>query len=276
MHAVLGAWADDPCPPTQGQGIHEPEIQSGKCDGQGSIGPRKAENELVGKIPATVSALRSHALLRDASPLQQYNGCSPDNNEPRVGALAIFADAQPSPDSCSKEKQLPYNLLVLPRCRCRGAAGTQVGGLERRLAKDQIQQRGVVGLDEEEEYFLKRNVKQRGADDDMARVTPYIGADEIGVPWYCRGDSDLPLLLFKGPRGRGVSTYSHQEDDLEGIEFGEKWPVQQSKQHGRRYGVFDMAGRGRSVCGSSRMVKYDLHVHNCIVKAHSDGGGGLI
>jgi hypothetical protein len=47
-----------------------------------------------------------------------------------------------------------------------------------------------------------------------------------------------------------VSTYSHQEEDLEGIELGEERPVQQGKQYGRRYGVFDMASRGGSVCGT--------------------------
>ena len=73
-----------------------------------------------------------------------------------------------------------------------------------------------------------------------------------------------------------MSTYGHQEEDLEGIELGEERPVQQGKQHGGWNGVFDMAGRGGSVCGSSGMGKCSIHVHNCIVKAHSDDGGGLI
>lgn len=146
------------------------------------------------------------------------------------------------------------------------------------LAEDQIQQRGVVCLDEEKEDFLEGNVKQRGANNDMVRVAPYVGADQIRVPWYCCSDGDLgsPLLEQKQSNERGVSTYGHQEEDLEGIELGKERPVQQGKQYGGRYGVFDMASRGRSVCGSSRTGKCCIHVHNCIVKAHSDDGGGLI
>jgi hypothetical protein len=99
--------------------------------------------------------------------------------------------AQPSPDGRSNEKQLSSELLVLPRRRCGGAPGAQVCGLKRGLAEDQIQQRGVVRLDEEEEDFLERNVKQRGANNDMVRVTPYIGTDQIGIPRYCCSDGDL-------------------------------------------------------------------------------------
>jgi hypothetical protein len=50
-----------------------------------------------------------------------------------------------------------------------------VGG----LAEQQIQQRGVVGLDYEKEDLLKRDVEKRRADDDMAWITPYPGANEI-------------------------------------------------------------------------------------------------
>jgi len=99
--------------------------------------------------------------------------------------------AQPGPDSSSNEEQLSSELLVLPWRRCGGASGAQVCGLEGGLAEDQIQQRGVVCLYKEEEDFLERNVKQRGANNDMVRVAPYIGANQIRVPWYCGSDGDL-------------------------------------------------------------------------------------
>jgi hypothetical protein len=155
------------------------------------------------------------------------------------------------------------------------AARTQEHGLECGLAEYEIQHRGVVRLDEEEEDLLERNVKERGANDDMAGIAPDVGANEVGIPWYCSGDSDLPLLL-RGPPGLWCSTYGHQEQDLEGIKSGKQRPVQQGKQHGRRYGVFGMATRSGSVCASLQVIKCGSHVHNRIVKAHSVGGRGAI
>jgi hypothetical protein len=74
--------------------------------------------------------------------------------------------------------------------------------LERGLAEYEVQHRGIVRLDEEEEDLFERNVKERGTDDDMAGIAPDVGADEVRVPWYRRGDSDLPLL-FRGTTATG-------------------------------------------------------------------------
>jgi hypothetical protein len=127
--------------------------------------------------------------------LQQQDRRGPDNYQARIGTMAILANAQPTPDSRPNKEQLSCHSLEFPgRRRCR-ATGAQVDGLERRLAEYEVQHRGIVRLDEEEEDLFERNVKERGADDDMAGIAPDVGADEVRVPWYCSGDSDLPVLL---------------------------------------------------------------------------------
>jgi hypothetical protein len=83
----------------------------------------------------------------------------------------------------------------------------------------------------------------------MAGVAPDAGANKVRVPWYCCADSDLASLLRSLQRWSSW-TYDYQEDDLEDIESGKQRPVQQGKQHGRRYGVFGMAVCGGSVCAS--------------------------
>lgn len=52
-----------------------------------------------------------------------------------------------------------------------------VGGLESRSAQDDIQQGGVVSLDEEEEDLLEGDLEQLGPNNDMVRVAPYTRAD---------------------------------------------------------------------------------------------------
>jgi hypothetical protein len=181
--------------------------------------------------------------------LQQKDRRGPDDYQARIGTLAILANAQPTPDGRPNKEQLSCHSLKFPGRRRGRVTRAQVDGLKRGLAEYEVQHRGIVRLNEEEEDLFERNIKERGTDDDMAGIAPDVGADEVRVPWYCCGDSDLPLLL-RGTTATGNSTYDHQEDDLEGIESGKQGPVQQSKQHGGRYGVFGMASRSGSVCAS--------------------------
>jgi hypothetical protein len=127
----------------------------------------------------------------------------------------------------------------------------QVGGLKRGLAEDEIQERCVVRLHEEEEDFFKRYVKQRGADDYMAGVTPDAGADQVRVPRDRGEDGDLVLLSKEFLLYCRATTYGNQKNDLESIESGEKRAIQQRKQYGRRDRVLDMAG-GVLISGRSR------------------------
>lgn len=80
---------------------------------------------------------------------------------------------------------------MFPRCRRRGGCGAKVRWLVRRLAEEQIQQRRVVGLNDEEKDLFKGNVEERRAENHMAWVTPYAGANEVRIPWNGRGYGDL-------------------------------------------------------------------------------------
>jgi hypothetical protein len=95
---------------------------------------------------------------------------------------------------------LSCNSLVLPGCRRGGEAGAQEGGLKGGFTEYEIQQRGIVRLNDEEEELFERNVKQRRTDDDMAGVAPDAGANQVRIPRYCCGDSDLALLSTGTPR----------------------------------------------------------------------------
>jgi hypothetical protein len=89
---------------------------------------------------------------------------------------------------------LPGDLVVFPRCISR-TTGAQVYGLEGGLGEDEVQQRRVVCLDEEEEDLLNWDVKQRRAGDDVAGIAPYAVADQVRVPWEGCEYGDLGLSV---------------------------------------------------------------------------------
>lgn len=49
----------------------------------------------------------------------------------------------------------------------------QIYRLEGRLAQNQVEERGVVGLDHKEEDFLKRDAEELWTNDDVNWVAPY-------------------------------------------------------------------------------------------------------
>lgn len=55
----------------------------------------------------------------------------------------------------------------------------QASRFECRPADDDVQQRGGVSLDDEKEKLFDGNAKKGGAENDMRRVRPNIGVDEI-------------------------------------------------------------------------------------------------
>lgn len=67
----------------------------------------------------------------------------------------------------------------------------KVDRLESCFAEDQVQQGGVVCLNNEEEDFLEGNVEKFWPYNDMTRIAPDTGPDEIRVPWYGGKDCDL-------------------------------------------------------------------------------------
>ena len=69
--------------------------------------------------------------------------------------------------------------------------GSKINRLDRRFAQDQVEQRGVVGLDDEKENLLKWDIEELWANDDMAWIAPYASADQVRVPGNGVGDGDL-------------------------------------------------------------------------------------
>lgn len=67
----------------------------------------------------------------------------------------------------------------------------QVDWVKGRLAQEQVKQRRVVGLNDEEEDFLERNVEQLRANDNIVRVGPDARSNQIRVPRCCGHDGDL-------------------------------------------------------------------------------------
>jgi hypothetical protein len=59
------------------------------------------------------------------------------------------------------------------------------------FAEDEVKKRGVVRLHNEEEDLLDGDVKQLQTDNDMTRVAPDAGADEVRIPWDSRNNSNL-------------------------------------------------------------------------------------
>ncbi len=41
------------------------------------------------------------------------------------------------------------------------------------LAKNKVEKRGIVSLDDEEKYFFCWNLKERRANDGIGRISPY-------------------------------------------------------------------------------------------------------
>ena len=59
------------------------------------------------------------------------------------------------------------------------------------LAQDEVEERRVERLDDEEEDFLCWNLVQGGPNDDVVRIRPYPVANEVGIPGSCRYHCDL-------------------------------------------------------------------------------------
>ena len=62
------------------------------------------------------------------------------------------------------------------------------------LAKEQVEEGGVVGLDDEEEDFFCRYLEERGANDCVWRIGPYSSMDQVRVPWCCRDNGNLQMV----------------------------------------------------------------------------------
>lgn len=78
-------------------------------------------------------------------------------------------------------------------------SGVQVDGLEGRFGEDEVEERGVVCLHDEEEDFLEGNLKQLRPNNDVARIAPNAVADEVGIPRNGGGNGDLVVVSAQSP-----------------------------------------------------------------------------
>ena len=65
--------------------------------------------------------------------------------------------------------------------------------MEHGFAENEIEQSGIVRLDDEEKDLFERYVQQLWPDYYVFRVAPDVVANEVRVPWYRRDHCDLGL-----------------------------------------------------------------------------------
>lgn len=123
-------------------------------------------------------------------PKEQQEGHGPNKYQSCVGPHSIPPNHAPSQYYEYQEHQLAKQLVVSPLRVNRPesmrawAFHAEVDRLEGRLAEDEIQEGGVVSLDNKEEDLFKRDVEKLWSNDDMAWIAPYAVADQVRVPRY--------------------------------------------------------------------------------------------
>jgi hypothetical protein len=103
--------------------------------------------------------------------------------------------------------------------------------MEGGLVEDEVEEAGVVGLNDEEEQLLGGDGEECRADDDLPRVCPYLSSDEVGVPRDGRGDGD-----------------ADEEEYSVNVQPCEEWTIEARKSYRWGDGVFEMPKMSPSVC----------------------------
>lgn len=70
------------------------------------------------------------------------------------------------------------------------------------LAKEKIQQRGDIGLYDEEEELFGGNLKECRTNDGIGRIAPDSAADQVRIPRCGRDDGDLDGINIDLALGR--------------------------------------------------------------------------
>lgn len=96
--------------------------------------------------------------------------------------------------------------------------------MQDRFAEEEVQQRGVVSLDDEEEHFFEWDAEEGGPEDGIGRVGPDAGVDEVAVPGDCGDDGD-----------------GEEEEGLVEVEGGVERVVEEGEERGRGEGVGEVA-----------------------------------
>lgn len=136
----------------------------------------------------------------------------------------------------------PPRRIFLVGCFAIDTLAAQIGREENGFAKQEIEQRGVVCLNDKEEDLLGGDIEELRADNDVGGIGPYSRADEVRVPGNGGYDRNLTELGWDG-QWLEAQTDRDQEDDLVQVETGEQRAVKDGECYRRRYGVFDMSER---------------------------------
>lgn len=99
--------------------------------------------------------------------------------------------------------------------------------MKQRLVQQVIEQRGDVGLDDEEEELLGGDGQKGGAEDGVGRVGPDIVADEVAVPRDGGDDGD-----------------GDEDGGLVPVASGQEGIGQEGEYAGERDGEFEVAEGG--------------------------------
>jgi hypothetical protein len=105
-----------------------------------------------------------------------------------------------------------------------------------RLAQQAVEQRGVVGLDDEEEQLLDRDGEQGWAEDGRVWIRPDIVPDEVGIPRDGGSDGDLTSRSEGSPgAGQKDQAYRDEEQSLVDVELGRQRVVDEAQERCGRY-----------------------------------------
>ena len=71
---------------------------------------------------------------------------------------------------------------------------SKVDGMECRLAEQEVEDGGVISLDDKEKDLLGRYSKERRPNDGIGGISPYPSVNEAGVPWCSGEDCNLNMV----------------------------------------------------------------------------------
>ena len=113
-----------------------------------------------------------------------------------------------------------------------------------RLAEQEVEEGGIVGLDDEEEDFLCWDSKERGSNDHVGRICPYPRMDQVRIPRCGRDDGNLNRVS-RASRSCRVA-YCNEEEDLVETKTRKQRLVAERQSYRRRYRILEVSADQKS------------------------------
>jgi hypothetical protein len=155
---------------------------------------------------------------------------------------------------------------------CRGAVGAQIDGLERRLAENEVQQRGVVCLDDKEKDLFEGDIEQRRPGDHVAGIAPDARTDEVRVPGNGSAHGDLHCQRRRGSMGASRTVMRKTTLKTSSLVNSGRYSSVSSTAGGMVY----LAWLQFWLVAAAARVGQISHVHQRVVKAHDGGSGDVV